>query len=71
MSGPPAEPASVSPVSRRHAGRSSLTPRHLVSRGGRRAALFLAREARRSLHRDPLARLPNGVRKRPTPVRDA
>jgi hypothetical protein len=50
VSGPPAEPATVSPASRRHAGRRSLPPSFLVSRGGRRAARFLAREARRSLH---------------------
>jgi ATP-dependent DNA helicase RecG len=37
------------------AGCSSLPPWHLVRRGSHRAAAFLAREARRSLHRDSLA----------------
>jgi hypothetical protein len=55
VSGPPAEPATRSPASRRHAGCSSILPRKPVSLGSRRAALLSAHEARRSLHRDPLA----------------
>lgn len=54
MSGPPAEPATESPASRRPCRPQIAPAEHLVSRGGRRAALFLARHAnpdpRRILH---------------------
>ena len=50
MSGPPAEPATVF-ASFMASRRPQIAPaEHLVGRGGRRAARFLAREARRSLH---------------------
>ena len=50
MSDPPAEPATES-ASFTASRRPQVAPSEcLVSRGGRRAASFLAREARRSLH---------------------
>ncbi len=50
MSGPAAELPTPSPASRRHAGCNSRFGSSNVIRGSRRAAPFLALEARRSLH---------------------
>lgn len=49
-SGPPAEPAASSIYARRHAGCRRLNVSLRVLGGSRRAASFLAREARCSLH---------------------